>query len=121
MQQQDWAEELCGKTLRAIRGRHKEDGTPFVYMMTEKDGALEHYEIHTSHDGIYFEGALINTLRKTAEIVGVNLYEGNYRTTLDIVTKGYPLVILRTMCKEGVEGPFPLTLVRTEGRGWEGR
>ncbi len=64
-------EEFQGRTLYSLRPRRPDhtDGKPHVELQF-RDGSQ--YEIHAKL-GVFFEGALINTLRKAQPVAAINI------------------------------------------------
>lgn len=102
----DWLRQLQGKTIRGVRPTHDNGPVPDVNVLFTDDTALT----ISVQPGVYFEGCLINTLRKAQPIVGVRGYTdgaGNFR--LEIRSRTFPLLVLRARTDDPDEFPFLLS------------
>lgn len=105
----NWITEFQGKTLRAIRTRHGENGTvPFVLVMFD-DGST--YEVHVKDD-TYFEAAMFNSLRRAQPVSKVHIFTGGNRTTVEVKAETFPLFLLRAVDRRERGFPFELVKVR---------
>jgi hypothetical protein len=107
----DWLDELKGKTLLAIRAHHY-DNTPVPTVgISFTDGST--YEV-ISKPGVFFEGCLINTLRKAQPIVDILVIIDRNDTMVEVAADTFPLFMLTAQNKHIPRGEFPFVLTRRE-------
>jgi hypothetical protein len=100
-----WQQQLQGKTIRGVRPTHDNGPVPDVNVLFTDDTALT----ISVRDGVYFEGCLINTLRKSQPVADVRAdTDGIGNFTLEIRSRTFPLLLLRARTDEPDEFPFLL-------------
>lgn len=114
--QADWLALLQGKTIRGVRPTHDNGPVPDVNLLFTDDTALT----ISVKPGVYFEGCLINTLRRAQPIVEVVLVgdavTGIY--TLTIRSRTFRLLEMMAVNKDLPADEFPFMLAtRTKRDG----
>ncbi len=109
--QTEWLSELKGLTLNNIRTkRDGDDPIPYVYLSFEGDFE---YEIRVKKN-TYFEGALVNSLRKVKTIDHIEMYEHNGYYIVEVCSRSFALFVLRAKLNDGnAEFPFELAVVQS--------
>ena len=100
-----WIDKLKGKTLTYIRP-HFEDKTPRVVLHFNDE---TWYEVSTK-PGVFFEGCLVNTLRKAQPIADVVCVRDNVDTYMEVSAGSFPLFILLAQNKQRPADDFPFEL-----------
>lgn len=104
---QDWLAELKGKTLRSIKTEHnRDDSVPSIVIEFTDDTS---YTV-TVKEGVYFEGCMINTLRKAQPITDLVFLKEGPDTLVEFVADTFPLFILLAVNKKIPVGDFPFWL-----------
>lgn len=103
--QVEWLTELKGKTIKAVRPNHNED-VPSVRLLFKDDSEFELF-VRT---GVYFEGCLINTLRRAQPIVDIVMVADGDETYIEFAAETFPLLILLAVNKKLAPGNFPFWL-----------
>lgn len=99
---------LVGKTIRGVRPTHDNGPVPDVNVLFTDDTALT----LSVKPGVYFEGCMINTLRKSQPITDVVVRaDGGADHSLEIRSRTFPLLLLLGVNKELAldECPFEFT------------
>lgn len=107
--QEEWLAEFKDKTIRAVRSAHV-GPVPSVHV-DFTDGSK--YEVFV-RAGVFFEGCMINTLRKAQPIHDVLVVTDGTDTYLEVSAPTFPLFILLAVNKQIPEGDFPFWLERRE-------
>lgn len=97
---------LEGKVLRGVRPTHDNGPVPEVVLLFE-DGTTFTARVLP---GVYFEGCLINTLRKAQPITKVTVDTVEARTIVTLRCRTFPLIQLMAVNKELEVGVFPFRL-----------
>ena len=101
----DWLRQLHGKTIRGVRPTHDNGPVPDVHVLFTDDTALT----ISVGEGVYFEGCLINTLRKSQPVFAVRGdTDGVGNFTLEIRSRTFPLLVCRARTDDPDEFPFSL-------------
>lgn len=104
----DLVKSLVGKTIRGVRPTHDRGPVPDVNVLFTDDTAIT----LSVKPGVYFEGCLINTLRKAQPITEVIVRaDGGGDHSLEIRSRTFPLMLLLAVNKELAldECPFEFT------------
>ena len=101
-----WLSQLQGKTIKGVRPTHDGGPVPQVNLMFTDGTAF----LLSVKPGVFFEGCLINTLRKAQPIHNVVISTRGNDTKIDIRSKTFPLMHLRAVNKELGPGEFPFLL-----------
>lgn len=107
--QDDWLVEFKDKVVSALRSKH-EGPVPSVWIEFT-DGSK--YEVFV-RAGVYFEGCMINTLRKAQPITDVLCVSDGADTYLEVAASTFPLFLLLAVNKKIPEGDFPFWLEKRE-------
>lgn len=111
----DWLPTLYVKTLQAIRPSHDNGSVPDVNLLFTDGSAF----LLSVKPGVYFEGCLINTLRKAqpiANVLAVTGGDGDWCVEIRSLT--FPLIMLLARNKDLPHDEFPFELkVRESPRG----
>lgn len=111
----EWGSALKGKTIRGIRPAHDNGPVPVVNMLFTDDSAVTISVV----DGVYFEGCLINTLRKAQPIEDVVIRGdetfGHYE--IAVRARTFPLLELRAVNKDNRADEFPFVLTHRPKHG----
>lgn len=105
---EQWNTAFVGKTIRGVRPTHDNGPVPDVNILFTDDTAVT----ISVKPGVYFEGCLINTLRKAQPTTGVivtPLGFGSY--CIEVRSRTFPLLQLLATVKEGDLEDFPFVLV----------
>jgi predicted CopG family antitoxin len=98
-----WLSEFQGKTIRGVRPTHEFGPVPQVNLMFT-DGTAYLLSIK---EGVYFEGCLINTLRRAQSVSDVVIKFYGKDISLEIRSKTFPMLELRAVAKELPAGELP--------------
>ena len=111
----DWQSLLVGKTIRGVRPTHDNGPVPDVNLLFTDDTSFT----LSVKPGVYFEGCLINTLRKAQPIVNVlTVTDGFGRYTVEIRSRTFPLLVFEAVNKDNPTNEFPFMLTqRTKSDG----
>jgi hypothetical protein len=105
--EKQWRDLFAGKTLYGIRPQHESNtGVPAVDV-TFTDASAFTIEVK---DGVYFEGCLVNTLRKAQPVVDVLITEQDGDVMLEVQSKTFPLFVLMAQNKRLPVGEWPFTI-----------
>lgn len=105
--EKDWLLDFEGKTIQSIKTGHEDDNVvPFV-TVEFSDGSR--YKILV-RDGAFFEGCMINTLRRAQPIVEVMVVIEDDDTIVEVAAGTFPLFMLMATNKRLSRGTFPFWL-----------
>lgn len=111
----DWLPLFEGKTIRGVRPTHDRGPVPDVNLLFTDDSA---YTISVK-PGVYFEGCLINTLRKAQPVTNVlvvsDVLAGAY--TVELRSRTFPLLQLLAVNKEIPYEEFPFEIEQRTAHG----
>ena len=103
----DWQSLLVGKTIRGVRPTHDNGPVPDVNLLFTDDTSFT----LSVKPGVYFEGCLINTLRKAQPIVNVlTVTDGFGSWSVEIRSRTFPLIQLLAVNKDNPTNEFPFML-----------
>jgi hypothetical protein len=109
--EQDWLSQMGGKTINAVRPTHPNGPVPQVRL-----GFTDGTEfIISPKRGVYFEGCLINTLRKAAPVTDVLIERDGTGTMLSLGSRTFPLLVLMAVNKGLPSSEFPFVIAAAEG------
>lgn len=104
--EKEWMAQLGGKTIKGVRPQHNNSPVPEVSVLFSDGTAY----LITVKPGVYFEGCLINTLRRAQPIEKVVVLTLGTDTIIEIRTKTFPLLQLVAQSRgEAHDQPFVLT------------
>lgn len=107
--EQEWVDQLVGKTVWGIRPHH-DDGKDIPKVdLTFKDNARFTLAVK---QGTYFEGCLINTLRRSTPVADVLVTSVDGDWMLEVSADNSPLFILTAVNKSLDDEVFPFVLTR---------
>lgn len=104
--QNNWLSLLQGKTIRGVRPTHDSGSVPQVRLLLTNGTAF----LISVKEGVFFEGCLINTLRRAQPIHDVVITMTKNDTKIDVRSKTFPMLVLRAINREGVPGEFPFLI-----------
>ena len=103
----DWQAMLAGKTIRGVRPTHDNGPVPDVNLLFTDDTSFT----LSVKRGVYFEGCLINTLRKAQPVVSVlTVTDGFGNWSVEIRSRTFPLMQLLAVNKDNPADEFPFML-----------
>lgn len=102
-----WMNELGGKTIVGIRPVRETSPVPQVRMIFT-DGSEYLVEPRA---GVYFEGCLINTLRRAQPITEVVIERDEDETYVELRAKTFPLLEMRAVNRTLPRAHFPFLLI----------
>jgi hypothetical protein len=107
----EWLAALEGKTIRGVRPTHDNGPVPDVNLLFTDDTAFT----LSVKPGVYFEGCLINTLRKAQPIMNVLVVTDGFGSwSVEIRSRTFPLMQLLAVNKDNPTDEFPFELVARE-------
>lgn len=102
--EQRWLDMFKGKTLKSVRTKYTDESRiPAVVVSFIDDSAFEISVL----DGVYFEGCLINILRKAHEVDEVMVVVDENETYIEVRAKTFPMFILLAQNMQIPAGDFP--------------
>jgi hypothetical protein len=109
--EKDWFLDFEGKTIQSIKTKHEENNVVPYVTVEFTDGSQ--YEIYV-RDGAFFEGCMINTLRKAQPVVDVMVVTEEDDTIVEVAAATFPLFMLMATNKRLESGVFPFWLEQVE-------
>jgi hypothetical protein len=101
-----WTNTFEGKTIKSIRPRHRDGGAPTVDLSFTDGSAFEIAIL----DGVYFEGCLINTLRRAQPVLSVLVWRVDYHWTITFESATFPLIMLEASNRQRNSTDFPFVV-----------
>jgi len=109
--EKDWLLDFEGKTIQSLKTRHEENNVVPYVTVEFTDGSK--YQILV-RDGAFFEGCMINTLRKAQPVVDVMAVVEGDDTIVEVAAGTFPLFMLMATNKRLDAGVFPFWLEQVE-------
>lgn len=109
--EKSWLSEMEGKTITAVRPVRPVGPVPTVNLAFA-DGS--EYTVEPKR-GVYFEGCLINTLRRAQPVETVDIHRDGRFTLITVEAGEFPLLMLSAENKSLDSKEFPFVLRRLIG------
>ena len=106
-----WLSEFEGKSLLGVRPEYNENDRVPGVMVSFTDNTR--YLIQVK-GGVFFEGCLINILRKAQPVYDVALVVDKEDTYLEVRAETFPMFVLMAQNKRIPEGEFPFVLTKQD-------
>jgi len=103
----EWLVEFKGKTIRHMRTLHKDNSVVPSVEIEFIEG--DKYEVLV-REGAFFEGCMLNTLRKAQPVVDVTWDREGADVCIEVSAETFPLFILLATNKKAPLGTFPFWL-----------
>lgn len=107
-----WLVQLEGKSLLGVRPEYNEHDRVPAVVVSFTDNTKFKVSVK---DGVFFEGCLINILRKAQPVYDVVLLVDKEDTYLEVRAETFPMFTLMAQNKRLPEGEFPFHLEKLEG------
>lgn len=107
--EKQWLSFLKGKTLLGLRPHRNQGPVPCVHIQFT-DGST--YTV-SPVQGVYFEGCLINTLRKARPVTDVMIFQVSGETCIQVESESFTLFELYAQNKWCDSSIFPLEIIET--------
>lgn len=116
--EEEWLRHLQGKTLVSVRATYTDDSRiPSVLVSFTDDSRFK----ISPREGIYFEGCLINVLRKARPIESVVIEVDPDDCFIEVRADTFPLFIMLGENKRMDDNRFPFILEELDKEGSDAR
>lgn len=102
----EWLALLRNQTIKSVRPQHRDMPIPTVRVEFERGMVV----VFEPKIGTYFEGCLINTLRKAQPLIDVEIVREMNTTYITLQAEHFPLVELIITNKTLPSAEFPFNL-----------